>query len=281
MAPPKLAGYAPVADIFHPAKVHFGEPLRDEADISRFCRGDSLFSQGFHFYEPLAGKHWLNNRVAAVTVAYTMGQVFSFQKVTARLQVAHNFFAAVIAVQPLVTRARFRAHLALFINYYDLLQTMPVPHLKVVGIVGRGDFNRPCAEGRVHILVGDERHLPPDQGQNKHFSNQSGIALVIRVHRHGRVTKHRFRPGGRDNNMPFPVFKRIFQIPKMPGFFYMLHFDIGYGGVTFGTPVGNVVIAVNQTALEKLDKDFPHSIRATFIHGKPFPLPVARGAQSS
>ena len=61
---------------------------------------------------------------------------------------------------------------------------------------------------------------------------------------------------------------------------FVLHLQIGQGGVATGAPVGDILVAVDQPLLVKGDKDLPHGLGEALVHGEPLPVPVAGGAQA-
>ena len=79
-------------------------------------------------------------------------------------------------------------------------QVVPLADLEVVGVVRRGHLDRAGAEFRVDVLVGDHRDLPVHDRQQHGLADQVPVALVIGMHRDGRVAQHRLDPGGRDHH---------------------------------------------------------------------------------
>ena len=55
VAPPKLAGNAPIMDVFHPIDISLGEALGYELNGSVLHHADGLLGQGRHLHEPLGG----------------------------------------------------------------------------------------------------------------------------------------------------------------------------------------------------------------------------------
>ena len=55
VAPPKLAGNAPIMDVFHPIDISLGEALGHELNGSVLHHTDGLLGQGRHLHEPLGG----------------------------------------------------------------------------------------------------------------------------------------------------------------------------------------------------------------------------------
>jgi hypothetical protein len=56
VAPPKLPGNAPVADVLQPLEINFCPALGDELDFARPHHGDGRLRQGLHADKPLGGE---------------------------------------------------------------------------------------------------------------------------------------------------------------------------------------------------------------------------------
>ncbi len=97
---------------------------------------------------------------------------------------------------------------------------MALADFVVVEIVGRGDFHATGAEFRIAVIVGDDRDAAANQRQLDKFADQSFVAFVVRVNRHGGVAEHGFRTRGRDDQVivAFSGFgavgQRVFQVPQ-------------------------------------------------------------------
>ncbi|OPZ74052.1 MAG: hypothetical protein BWY80_00735 [Firmicutes bacterium ADurb.Bin456] len=205
--------------------------------------------------------------------------VLCLYEVTACLQVPHNPFAAFVTIQALVAGTGLLAHFPFLVNYNNLGQMMSQPHFEVVGIVGRGNFNSPGAKGGIHVLIGNDRHLPAHQGQDQPFSPGPGITFIPRVYSHSNVPQDGFRTGCSHNDAPGPVLVRISDVVEVPGAIQMFYLNIRNSGMTLGAPVGNIITPVNQTPLIEFDKYLQHGFGAPFVHGETLPLPVTRGTQ--
>ena len=70
-------------------------------------------------------------------------------------------------------------------------------------------------------------------------------------------------------------------MPQMPALFLIEYFEVRQGCVQNRIPVHQSFAAIDQTFIEKGDKDFPDGIGESFIHGKSFPAPVWRCTHSS
>ena len=73
VAPPQLAGNAPIMHVLHPVDIGLGEALRHELDASVTHGLDGGLGQRLHLDEPLRARHRLNDRAAAVARADVVG----------------------------------------------------------------------------------------------------------------------------------------------------------------------------------------------------------------
>src|SRR4030042_3841090 len=54
----------------------------------------------------------------------------------------------------------------------------------------------------------------------------------------------------------------------------MFHFEIGQSGLASGAPIDDVMAAVYQAFMIKMDENFFNRFRKAFVHRKPFTVPV-------
>jgi len=150
-------------------------------------------------------------------------------------------------------------------------------HLKIVGVMGRGNFHAACSKFLVHIRVGDNRNLPVCQRQLKHLAHDVLIALILRVHRNRGVSQHGFRPcGGYLHKTARLSHYRIIDVPEKAVLLHMLHLCIRDRGLAYRTPVNDSGPLINVAFLVQLDKDLQNRVRAAMVHGKTLPVPVSR-----
>ena len=152
-------------------------------------------------------------------------------------------------------------------------------HLKVVGVVGRGNFH--CAGSKlfVHIFVGNNGNFPSHQRQNQLLAHQMGVSLILRVNGNRRVTQQGFGPGGGDLDISSAVFYGIFNVPEMACLLSIFYLSVRQGGDAPGAPVNNAVALVNQPLFVEGHKHLAHRFRQALVHRKAFPCPVAGTAQ--
>ncbi len=91
---------------------------------------------------------------------------------------------------------------------------MPLPDLVVVEIVCRSDFHAAAAERRVDVGIADDGDVALRERQANVAADQVPVALIIRMHRHRRISQHGFRPCGRDDEIAAALGERISQVPK-------------------------------------------------------------------
>ena len=105
VAPPELAGDAPVVDVLHPVQVGLGEPLRDELDLAVPDHPHGLPGQGLHLDEPLGGDDGLHVVVAAVAGPHVVGVVLHLFHETQRLHIGHHGLPGGVAVHSFILAA--------------------------------------------------------------------------------------------------------------------------------------------------------------------------------
>ena len=153
---------------------------------------------------------------------------------------------------------------------------MALAHLKVVGIMGRGDFHASGSKFLVHIRVSDNRNFPVCQRQLKHLAHDVLIALVLRVHRHSGVSQHGLRPGG---GYLYETARlshyRVIDVPEEAVLLHMLHLCIRDRGLAYRTPVDDSGPFIDVAFLIQLDKDLQDRAGTSLVHGKAFPVPVS------
>ena len=121
---------------------------------------------------------------------------------------------------------------------------------------------------------------PADQRQDRVPADQVLVAFVVRMHRDGGVTEHRFGPGrGNDNVFSPNAFDRILDVPQRALHLDLLHLEIGDGGKQLRVPVNEPLVLVDQVLPVELDEDLQHGLREPLVHGEALARPVARSAE--
>ena len=109
----------------------------------------------------------------------------------------------------------------------DFLQAMALSHLKVIGVMGRGDLHAPGSKLLIHIRICHHRNLTARERQLKHLADQILIALILRIHRHRSVSQKSLRAGGGNLHIP-PLLPHngIMDMPEKAVLLLMLHLCI-------------------------------------------------------
>ena len=71
-----------------------------------------------------------------------------------------------------------------------------LPDLKVCLIMGRSDFQRPCAELHVNMIISDDFNLSHRERSAHFLTNQVLKTLIFWVNCHSRIPHQGFRTGG-------------------------------------------------------------------------------------
>ncbi|OPY11787.1 MAG: hypothetical protein A4E69_02628 [Syntrophus sp. PtaB.Bin138] len=197
---------------------------------------------------------------------------------TLLLQVGHDVLPAFVAVLALVGAAVF-VDGGVSVHNVDDFQRMPFGHGKVGGVGGRRDFHRPGTEIHGHVVIGNDGNSAVHQGKEHVLADNILVADIVGVNGHRRIAQHRFRTGGRHDDLTTAVGKGVADVPEGAGFLLVLHFQIGDGGVAAGAPVDDVIPLIDQILIVEADKNFPDGTGEPVVHGEPLTLPVAGASQ--
>ncbi len=276
VSPPQLAADAPVADVFQPVVVDFGEPRGHDADAPIAHRLQRRVRQGLDAHEPLRGEHGLHHRVAALAVAQSVIVWLSLEKLPAGFQIAQQCFAGLVAIHARVGPRLF-VERGVPVHDVDHRQVVALAHLVVAGIVPRRDLHRAGAEGRVHVFVGDDGDAAAQRRQDGRAPDQGFVALVVGMHGHGGIPQDRLRPRGGDLDVSATL-QEIAHRPQIARRVLVFHLQVRDGGHAVRAPVDELA-AVDQPPFVQAHEGGTHSAAQPLIHGKPLSLPVAGGAQ--
>ena len=279
VAPPELAGDAPVVNVFQPVEIGLAEAFRDELQRPVVERLNGGLRHLFHLHEPLGLDHGLHHRLAAVvgTDSVAMGN-YLHQKAQL-LQILDDGFSRLIAVHTVVPGSG-AVHSGVVVQDADLFQIVAFSYFKVVGVVGRGDLHAAGTELLVNIFVRDHRDLTSGQREFQHLADQVLIALILRVHCHGGIAQHRLRTGGGDlHEAAFFSHDRVVDVPEEAVHIHVLHFRVTDGGLADRAPVDDAGALVDIALVVEADKHFLHGVGAALVHGEALLLPVSGRTQ--
>ena len=278
MAPPQLAGNAPIVDVFHPVGVGLGEAFGDEFHLAVLHHPQGLLGQGLHLHEPLGGDQGLHVVVAAVAGAHVVVIGLGLHQIALLLQILHDLLAALIAVHSVVGAAVF-VDLAIIADAADDLQVVAQTHLKVVGVVGGGHLHSAGTKAQLHVIIRHDGDLPVHDGQDTGFAHQMLEPLVLRVHGHAGIAHHGLGPGGSHDEVTGAVRQGIADMPQVAGLVHILHLGVTQGRDAVGAPVDDAAALINEALVVQLTEGLPDGFGAALIHGKAGAAPVAGHAQ--
>ena len=277
VAPPQLAGDAPVAHVVHPVQIGLAEAVGDEAHFAVLHDTDGLLCQGRHLHEPLGGGDGLHVGAAAVAGAHVVHVVLRLHQISSCFQIGQDDLPGLIAVQTVVPAAVDDVRVV--VQDQDLLQTVAQADLEVVGVMAGGHLHAAGAEFHVHVLVGHDGDLPSHEGEDAGLAHQMGVAFVRGIDGHAGVAQHGLRPRGGHDHVLVAVLDGILQMPQLAGLLLVFHLGVAQGSGAVGAPVDDAAALVDQAFLVKADEDFADRPGALLVHGEAQAGPVAAGAQ--
>ncbi len=278
MAPPDLAGDAPIPDVVHPAVKGIVPGFRIEGDAAILYRRHRLVGQRPDRDEPLQRGGRLDDRLAAVTVTDSVVVRFDFFQIPLLLEVVDNLAAAGEAVEPGIG-ARLLVHNPFFVHYLELGQIVALADFVIVAVVGGRHFQGASPEILLHVIVEHHRDNAIDQRQPDADIRQVRIPFVIGMHRHRGIAEHGLGAGGGDDHRTGTIGIRVTDVIEFALGVLMLHLVVGESCVAARTPVDDVVAFIDQAFFIEPYEDLADRPGQPLVHGEPLPLPVAGSAQ--
>ena len=277
MAPPELAGDAPVAHAVHPVEIRFGEAVRHELDLAVFHNADGFLRQRLHLHEPLVARKRLHIVMAAGARADIVDARLDGHEIALLLELLHDGLAGLVAVHavPLVAAG----DLAVAVEHQVLRQIVAQADLKVVGVVAGRDLHAAGAELHIGVLIADDGDLAPDERERERFADHVLIARVLGVHRNGGVAEHRLGTGRGDLHAAGTVRQRIADMPEEAVLLHVFDLNVGKGGLAVRTPVDDTLAAVDISLFVQAAERLAHGLGALLVHREALALPVARRAE--
>ncbi len=163
MAPPELAGDAPVVEVVHPFEIDLFVHLGREVDGGVFAfdgvdgvSGDALAAGVGCLVdgeEPLHGETRLDDDAGALREADGVGVVFDGDEEAEGFEVGDDLFACGVAVEAVVGRAG-ESDVRGFVEDAGLREVVALADGEVVGVVGGRDFDGSGAELGLGPVVG-------------------------------------------------------------------------------------------------------------------------------
>ena len=167
------------------------------------------------------------------------------------------------------------------------------------------DLHQPRAEPWIHQLIRDDRDGPAGQRQFDLRPDQTGVTLVLGIHRHTGIPEHGLRPSRRNGEVPRPVrkstdglhvglrycrlgdrgglrslvplrrSKRIPQVIEPALDLFTFGLFVGQRRQTTGAPVDNVLPPIDQILLVKAHEHLADGPAEPFVQRKACTVPIA------
>ena len=186
----------------------------------------------------------------------------------------------------LAVEARERSALlvegAVEVEDVDLLEVVPLAGREVVEVVRRRDLHRAGAElGVDEDRVGDDRDLSIDERVNELLAVEVLVALVVGVHRDGRIAEHRLGTRGRDHEeFAGRAVDLVGELEEFAvGAFLVLDLEIGERRAALGAPVDEARRSVDEAGLVEAHERLGDRDGQVGVHRELGALPVGGGAE--
>ncbi len=278
VSPPKLTGYAPIADVFHPVEISIFKSLGDKLGFFGTHRFDCRLCKRLHLDEPLLGHERFHRFAATIASADVVRVRLDFHHKSERGQILDYRLSCGESVHSLILAGVF-VHKSVLADNLNHGQVVAQAEFEVVGVVRRRDFNRARTEADFAIIVRNDGYFSVRKRKFDEFADVFRHFLVFGVDRNRRVAEHSFGTRRRNDDCVVLAYDGILVIPKIGLLFFVFDLCVAERGVTMRTPVDYAVSSVNQTFFVVTYKRFQNRVRAVFVHSESGLRPVARNAE--
>ena len=213
--------------------------------------------------------------MAAVASTDVVRIRLNLDEITALLQLFHNRFTALKALQADKFAAVFVDVTRVCIHAQHR-KSLPHRHFKIIRIMRRRNFHSPRTEFHLAVFITHDRYFATHSGDNDRLSNEVLVARIFGIHGNAGVTKHSLRACCRHRDGIALIRRIITHMPEVAVLFLIFHLGIGQRSFAVRAPINDAITAINQALVIETHKYLRHSLAAAFIHGKAFPLPIAR-----
>ena len=280
VAPPELARDAPGPDVLEPVEVDAGpRVLGVEGDPAVLDHLDRGTRQLVHVAEPLQRDQRLDAAARAVRVRHVVLVGLGARDQPLVAQCRDHVGARLVRLHPAEALRRSVGHAAVLADHGDLVEALPAADLEVARVVPRRDLERAGSELGIDVLVGDDRQPSPDERQDRRLADQTGVALVLRVHRDRRVREHRLGAHRRDRHRARTGLERVIDHVQRVLDGALLHLEVGYRRAQAGIPIDQIVIAVDEALLVEPHEDVRDGAHVVVVHREALVRVVERRAQ--
>ena len=233
----------------------------------------ALFGEWLDFDEPLRREARLDDGSGAIAFAERYRVVLRSDQKALSGEVFDHASARCETLKAGI-RPGIGVHLIVFVDDFDLRKVVAKSRLEVVGVVRWRDFHGARTKLGLCKVVGDDRDFTIHQREQNFFAVKMRIALVLRIHGNGSIAEHGFRTRGGDCDEFVAANDWVADFVELAGHVLVFHFEIGDGRAAVGTPVHDVLAAIDEALFVEADEDFAHSAREILVHGEVFASPV-------
>ena len=282
MAPPQLAGDAPVFKVLHPG----GVGLRPARGVERHLAGvDGIERRPLELIdsdEPLLGKPGLKRSVATIAMHNGVVEILNVIEQAVLLKPCDNGLTALIAVHARELAVALDDH-RMLVKDIDLRQVVSLTHSIVVGVVRGSDLDEAGTEARVHVVIGEDGDLAVDDRQLDGLAHKGGLLGILGRDGHAGIAQHGLGTRGGNNNVILAVHRlgeRVAQVPQMAVLVMVFGLVVRDSGGAVGAPVDDALTAIDQAVMIPIAKHATHGLGIIGIHGKALVVEVDRAAHA-
>ena len=197
-------------------------------------------------HKPLVGEVGLDDRLGPIAARHHEFVRVDADQQPECLELGDHLLACSITVQTSKARRRVVIDGRVIGKDIDEREGVALTDRVVIEVVSRRDLDATRAEGRVDIVVRDDRNAALGQWQQKVLADKAAVAVIAGVDRHRDIAEHGFRPGGGDHQMAATIGKWVAQMPQEAVFLFGHHFQVGYSGMQHRVPVDQALAAVDE-----------------------------------
>ena len=228
--------------------------------------------------------------MAAVAVADLVVVVLDVVEEAAGVEVGDDPLAALEAVEARVGGAGELVHRAVAVHDVDLLEAVALADEEVVRVVGGRDLHDARAELALDVVVREDGDLAPGEREDDGLAVEVQVALVLGVHRDGRVAREGLGTGRGDHDVVLVGLALhaeggaddgVAHVPEVAVVGLVLDLVVREGGAAARAPVHDVVAAVDEVLLVHLGEDLGDGAGEALVHREALVRPVAGAAEGA
>mmetsp|Transcript_14060 Transcript_14060/g.31148 ORF Transcript_14060/g.31148 Transcript_14060/m.31148 type:complete len:516 (-) Transcript_14060:459-2006(-) len=292
VAPPQLPTDAPILNVIKPVEprllVFLGQDLQLPATYSGGGPGGELLA----VHPPLGDQVGLDDvsGARAPTKAHCVGLLVHKEPLSSQRLL--NGLSRLVSVLAHKLATQF-VDMPIVVENRDKFKCVPLPHVVIVGVVGRGNLHRSRPELLVHVRVGHHHHTSVgEEGVHQLLAHQRGVALVLGVHGHGHIAEHGLETRGGHGDAGVGALHLIAKRSQRPTLHRLraprnrdhrpphevivIHFKIRQSRAKMGAPVHQSCPAEDLPLLVEAHEGFLHGCAQHLVHGESLSGPVHR-----